>query len=217
MKKKDIAFAKSLYSSYAFGMKILGFERSISNFILGLNLDYPNDATILDVGCGTGIIGLTLMQGHSDSTLISTDLNSELLLQTKRNAQKMGIEESRITLGISDITQPNKAKSITSPSTFLEIGDFDVISTGAAIGYSKSQEATIITLLDMVKPNGYFINIEMNENLIGKLISKKYCYPILPLSKMEKIIKNRGFNVTSVPVSIFPANLTRTCYIARKI
>lgn len=179
--KKDIVFAKGLYSSYAFSMKILGFERSISNFILGLNLDYPNNAKILDVGCGTGIIGLTLMQGHSDSTLISTDLNSELLLQTKRNAQKKEIEESRITFLISDINQPNKAKLTTSPPKPFEIGNFDVISTGAAIGYSKSQETTFKTLLDMVKPNGYFINIEMNENLTGKLISKKYCYPILPL------------------------------------
>ncbi|MDM8566753.1 methyltransferase domain-containing protein [Candidatus Halobeggiatoa sp. HSG11] len=217
MKKNNSTFLKSLYGSYAFGMKILGFERSISNFILSLNLEYPSDSKILDVGCGTGIIGLTLMNERPNSTLIATDLNSDLLLRTKQNAKKMGIEESRITLGMSDISQPNKAKSITNPSTFLEIDKFDIVSIGATIGYSKSQETTITTLLDMVKHNGYFINIEMNENLIGKLVSKKYCYPILPLSKMENIIKSCGFNVTSVPISTFPANLTRVCYIARKI
>ncbi len=208
---------QSLYASYALGMKALGFERSISSFIESLDLDHPNDARILDVGCGTGIIGLTLMQDRPESTLVATDLNSDLLHQTRLNAKERGINESRITLGISDITNPREAKSINIPSKQLNIEKFDIVSTGAAIGYSQNQENTLKILLNMVKPNGYFINIEMNEQFFGRITSRKYCYPIIPLSDMKEIIENAGFTVTSIPVDRFPARLTRTCYIARRM
>ena len=209
-------FQKSLYASYALGMKVLGFERSISSFIESLNLEYPQNAAIIDVGCGTGIIGLTLMKNHHDSQLVATDLNKDLLKQTGKNAETMNIVKSRISLGISDISTPKEATSIEPDTNKIEIKEFDIVSTGAAIGYSQNQESTIHTLLKMVKPNGFFINIEMNENFFGRVTSKKYHYPIIPLSSMEKIIRQAGFEVTSIPVTSFPARLTRTCLIARR-
>lgn len=207
---------KSLYASYALGMKALGFERSISSFIDALNLDYPNDAEIIDVGCGTGIIGLTLMNNHSMSTLIATDLNEDLLKQTRSNADERGINNSRIILGVSDISDPKKAWSVEEQDKQLTINEFDIVSTGAAIGYSQNQEDSIKILLNMVKPKGYFINIEMNEHFFGRATSKKYHYPIMPLLNMKKIIEDYGFTVTSIPVNKFPAQLTRTCLIARR-
>ena len=82
---------KKLYTLYSLGIKVFGFKRSISQFVEGLNLDHPSDAKILDVGCGTGVIGLALMKNRQDSILVATDLNTDfLLLSNKVQCKKNG-------------------------------------------------------------------------------------------------------------------------------
>ena len=205
-----------LYRSYALGMKMLAFERSIARFIMHLHLDHPPNASILDVGCGTGVVGLTLMKHRPASTLVATDVNVDLLNRTRRNATDQGIAEERLTLGISDVSQPEVLARMNGSPDSLIRGQFDIVSTGATIGYSRDQEHSINALLRMVKPSGYFLNIEMNEKFWGRNTSRRYRYRMMPLEKMESIIRDNGFQVTRIPVRQFPASLTRIGFIGRR-
>jgi len=207
---------EALYRSYALSMKVLGFEKSISRFVGNLGLDHPKDAAILDVGCGTGIIGIALMKDRPKSTLVATDVSDSLLEQTKRNAVEQGIDESRVTLGLSDISTPEIVKPVNGPAKDLVLKSFDVVSTGAAIGYASDQVRTIKTLLSMVKPGGWFVNIEMNEKLFGRHTARRYNYAMMPLSRMERVVADSGFEISRIPIRDFPARLTRVGYIARK-
>ncbi len=203
-----------MYKSYSFIMKNLGFDASISKFLKEINIANENYKNILDVGCGTGVIGLSLAERYRNCSILFTDINQNLLNQAKKNAEEKQIEAKRLSFGISDITTPKKITSTNS--IILKDATFDIVATGAVIGYSQNQKQTIEDLLSLVKPNGYFINIEMNEGFFGKNVSRRYKYPIMPLAEIEKLIKLNGFELVSIPVTIFPAKLTRTCYIARK-
>ncbi len=208
-----------IYALYGVWMKLFGFERSISSFVEKLEISCSNEADILDVGCGTGVVGLSLAKNIPKSKLLLTDLNSSLLIQAISNAQKAGIFNARITTGISDISMPRKIKLADDSEICLQENKFDVVSVGAAIGYSKDQENTIIELLSLVKKGGYFLNIEMNDGYIGSLVSSRYKYPIIPIHKMQRIITSQGFSLIDVPLSInyFPANFTRKCMLAKKL
>jgi ubiquinone/menaquinone biosynthesis C-methylase UbiE len=197
-------------------MKNLGFDASISKFLTEINIANEDYKNILDVGCGTGVIGLSLAERYANSSILFTDINKNLLNQAKNNAEQKKIETKRLSFAISDITAPKKITLTNNNSAHLKDATFDIVATGAVIGYSHNQEQTIEDLLSLVKPNGYFINIEMNEDFFGRMVSKKYKYPIMPLSEIEKLIKLNGFELVSIPVTTFPAKLTRTCYIARK-
>ena len=206
----------SLYRSYALSMKLLGMEHSIQEFIFNLPLDFFPNASILDAGCGTGIIGLSLLKKYRHSRLLSTDLNSELLKQTQKNALKNGINLAQIRVGIADITIPNQVKDLKGNTLKLLPASFDIVSTGGVIGYSRNPVATVTDLFSLVKPGGYFLNIEMNQSKIGRLIAKRYHYLIPPDKFFKSIADRHEFELEVIPVHIFPANLTRVCYLAKR-
>ena len=206
----------ALYSTYAFLIKLFGFERSIARFLEQLDLALPADAAILDVGCGTAIIGLSLMSRAPRSTLVATDLNQDLLEEARQNAIAHDIDPARLTIGVSDISHPEIVKSLDGSPVAMTGRTFDIVATGAVIGYARDEERALVTLLDMVKPRGYFLNIEMDERPIGRMTSKRYHYPVMPLSRMEELIAGRGFEITRLQVRTFPARLTRMCFLARR-
>ncbi|MBC8495000.1 class I SAM-dependent methyltransferase [archaeon] len=208
---------KNLYKKpglYDKALKFIGFERGLNNFINRLKIDCPEDCTILDLGCGTGIVGLQLIKKISSSTLLATDIEETFLNETMKNAKERAIEKNRISVGILDISNPTK----TNLSKKLKPNSFDIVCMGGSLGYSKNQEDTLKVLSGLIKKGGYLINIEMNENFFGKLIGSKYNYKPICLKKLVSRISNEGFEVSTIKFSIkdFPANLTRIGIIARR-
>lgn len=195
-------------------LKFIGFEKGLNNFIDRLKIACPEDCTILDLGCGTGIVGLQLMKKFSSSTLLATDIEETFLNETMKNAKERAIEKHRVSVDILDISNPTK----TNSSRKLELNSFDIVCMGGSLGYSKNQEYTLKALLRLIKKNGYLINVEMNENFFGKLIGSKYNYKPMDLKKLVSRISNEGFEVSTIKFSIkdFPANLTRIGIIARR-
>ena len=103
-------------------------------------------------------------------------------------------------------------------SSCLKEESFDIVSTGASIAYSKNPERTVKKLIGMVKPGGYFLNLEMNNQFFGELISSMYDYPFLSLGDVPGIIKDEGCSLDVVPLGFknFPVNLTRVFHVVRK-
>ncbi len=70
----------------------------------------------------------------------------------------------------------------------------------------------------MIKPGGYFINIDMNEGLVAKVVASNYRYRMMPLDRMRQVIEDEGFSVSIMEFGArcFPANLTRIGIVGRK-
>lgn len=210
-------FEKNLYNAYGFFMKLLGFEWGIGRFINNLEIKQSGNINILDIGCGTGVIGLSLLKKFPKSKLLSTDIRENFLRETIRTAKKLG-NEKRISAGISDVTKPHRIRLLDGSLINLKKESFDIISVGAAIGYSKNQEKTIKILLDLIKPGGYFINLEMKDGLIGNWTSSSYYYNSVSWKNIKKIGDEMGYSFSHIYLSskYFPANLTRDCVILKK-
>ncbi len=202
---------------YATFLKLLGYERGIRSFIDRLVLDCPKGSRILDIGCGSGIVGLRLMERLPGSTLLATDLEKNFLKETLSNARERNIDERRITVGLSDVSDPEQVTLLNGSSLVLQDHSFDIVAVGGVLGYSRDQVATMKALMRLIKPGGYLVDLEMNEQPIGKIISTWYnCRPV-PSSIMIRTIENEGNNVTVIPFGVrdFPANLTRVGIVAR--
>ncbi|MBI5390250.1 methyltransferase domain-containing protein [Candidatus Woesearchaeota archaeon] len=211
-------FNKNLYNMYGLGMRILGYESGISRFIDNLNLKCQTNSKILDIGCGTGVIGLQLITKFPKSTLMATDIQENFLHELITNTKKRGINNQKISVGISNIATPTKVMLLDGSSVSLNRESFDIVSVGATIGYSKDPKKTIRALLGLIKPGGYFINLEMNEKFIGRWTSSRYHYSNISLTEMKQIIENEGHNVSVLPISVkyFPTNLTRVGILVQK-
>ncbi|NND99984.1 MAG: class I SAM-dependent methyltransferase [Pirellulaceae bacterium] len=203
---------------YDFFMKSLGYESGIDRFLRSLTLDCPSDCRILDAGCGTGLLGLHFLNRFADGQLVATDLEPNFLRATLSNADKRGIDPKRIRAGVADISEPSKITSLDGDQTELQPASFDLICVGAVVGYASDTESTIRQLIDLLAPNGYLMNLEMNESLTGRFVSHRYHYRNISLWRMQEIMREQGCDVSASKLSLrhLPAKFTRSSLLARK-
>lgn len=85
------------------------------------------DPLICDVGCGTGIVGLTLAVELPRARVILTDVNPAALHLSRRNAGRLGVTE-RVTVMESDLLSALAGKRFTavvSNPPYVESGTID--------------------------------------------------------------------------------------------
>ena len=170
------------------------------------------------MGCGTGAMGVQLLVRFPDGTLLATDIQERFLQGVLSNSENRGLRQDRVSVGLSDITIPAEVELLPGGVTSLESESFDLISVGAVIGYSKDQRETIRALLGLIKPGGLLLNLEMNEQMVGRWTSHRYEYDALPLTEMAALMAEEGCSVSRLPLSIkyFPVNMTRVGLLAVK-
>ena len=164
------------------------------------------------------MLGLHFLQGFSGATLVATDLEPNFLDATITNARRRDIPLDRITLGIANISAPQRITSLDGEPWELEEASFDLICVGAVLGYADDTEASIRQLLKLLAPGGHLINLEMNESLSGKFVSSRYHYRNIPLERMREVMRAERCEVSThhLRLTHLPAKLTRTAIIARK-
>lgn len=194
---------------------IIGYEKQIGNFISDLTLKIPQNATILDIGCGTGAMGLSLLKKLPNARLLATDIEKRFLNETINNAVNKNINPQRIQTAISDINKPD----IINHTQKLNPGSFDIVSIGGTLAYAKNQQTSLKTALNLIKPSGYFIDLELNQKSIGKLLSKFFNYPSMRTKQIESILTTGGFSASTIKLSkkYFPINLSRICVLGQNL
>lgn len=83
-------------------------EELVENTIKKINEKFPNkQIKILDIGCGSGVIGLTLKKFFPESEVTLVDISKEALEVAKENAKRLGLEvnfiESDVFQNVYDI------------------------------------------------------------------------------------------------------------------
>jgi SAM-dependent methyltransferase len=206
---------------YKVGMEITGFTACLEKYVNRLPIVLPYRPAIYDVGCGTGILGISLKNRFPDSNVLATDLEDHFFEDMPDNIKKLasfGGEE--FCFGRADINEPEKVILLKNDrKILLEPGTFDVVIVGAALGHAVSSEQSIMKLLKLVKPGGYFIDIEMAENLIGKTLSYHFGYQAPKIKNISSVLKENGCIVKIVPFSLneISAGLSRVGIISQKI
>jgi ubiquinone/menaquinone biosynthesis C-methylase UbiE len=199
-------------------MKSLGVEISMANFLKSLPLSVTPTARVLDVGCGTGIIGATLLQNRPRAELLYTDANPALLQTARRNALQKGLHAKQFQIGLADVSRPRCVQLLepTRRQIELDTDSFDIVITGGVLGYSKDVEHSLEQLLALVKPGGYYLNLDMHQGPVSRWVAKRYHYPIVCPSGMQAAADQHGVHLETIPVKHFPVRLTRVCYLFRK-
>lgn len=117
---------------------------------------------LLDLGCGGGHLGLTMLKTAKDMTGILLDNNPEAAAIADRRAADWGLRERAVVI-VGDVHQ------IPLPDASVDL----VISRGS-IGFWKDIEKAFSEILRVMAPGGYtFIGSGMGNKELGDEIARK--------------------------------------------
>jgi len=98
--------------------------------------------TVLDVGCGTGILSMLAFE-HGATKVICGDLSEYMLIQCKKKADVLGYKPNQI------VFQQLDAESLPFDSNF-----FDAVISGMTLGLIPNQDQVLFEMVRVLKPGG---------------------------------------------------------------
>lgn len=119
----------------------------------------PPPARIVDVGTGSGVIGISLAHAFPESAVVLADISAEALSLARENVEKTGLPEGRARFVLTDLWND------------MEGGPFDLIV--ANLPYIAAEE--ILTLSEEVKRDpvlaldGGFLGTELITRFLREL------------------------------------------------
>lgn len=206
-------------SFWRFGKNVLGLRESLASYVKRLPIKLSPFPELLESGCGNGILGLSFLERWPDAHLIATEADGRMLLAAARAAQKKKIPTNKFELGEADVNNPQMVTFLDREEpTRLNPESFDLIITSTSLERADI-EASLPVLLRLLKPGGYFLNLSVRENMIGKMISFFYRFPIVSETALREALKlNRCMHVEEFPFAFdeFPASVLFKGLIGQK-
>ncbi|WP_019123549.1 class I SAM-dependent methyltransferase [Brevibacillus massiliensis] len=141
-------------------------------------MEFPADASVLDVGCGYGPIGLSAAVRASRGWVTMIDVNERAVMLARRNAERNGIENVEVL--ISDLYSEVRGRT------------FDVILTNPPIRAGKDVVHRIFT-------EGHELLAEGGQMWV--VIQKKQGAPSAwkklqeVYSSVEEVEKKKGYSI----------------------
>ncbi len=149
------------------------------------NLPAPQGGTVLDVGCGSGILGIGLCKKGADK-LVGIDPNPSALLLSKKNAQANGIKNAEFL---------SLEKFLLDQKEFLGKVDYIIANIPQTPGKFNSGEKGNRHILDWIRKGKDLLSQE------GSLFLLLFSYSA-PSESLEAM--KEGYRVEKVKEFFFP-------------
>jgi tRNA (cmo5U34)-methyltransferase len=106
---------------------------------------------LLDLGCGDGILGRTVLSQFPDATGVFVDFSEPMIEAARKKA-----DPQRATFAIQDLASPAWTQSVGGHAPF------DVVLSGLAIHHldDKRKQELYREVFDLLRPGGLFLNLE---------------------------------------------------------
>lgn len=98
--------------------------------------------TVLDIGCGTGILSLLALERGS-ANVVCSDLSGYMLGQCRKKADALGYGPDRINF-----------RQLDAESLPFESNSFDAVISGMVLGFMPNQQSAICEMVRVLKPGG---------------------------------------------------------------
>jgi len=121
--------------------------------------EHPDPFRVLDIGCGTGELALTLARSDWPVEVIGLDYAPAMTQQAYAKAQRAGLG--------------HKAMFLTGDSEFLPFAEasFDFVTCANSFHHYPNQERVVSLVYKLLKPGGSFVLIDgFRDNAMGFVV-----------------------------------------------
>lgn len=132
----------------------ISFHRDLLDLIVSSTYVKDKD-TILDVGCGTGLLSLKILQ-QSDCSVTGVDYSREMVAIFKAKIKRLGLHD-RIFISLMD-----------ADSLKFKDNTFDGVVSSVTLHHLKDKLPALRTIFRILKPGGRFIIGEIDMDTTGK-------------------------------------------------
>jgi len=190
----------------------VGYDRSIKRVLRAVPLDLPDDARILDLGCGTGLATEVLRERFPNARIIGLDYSKRMLDHYQEK-----FPDAETVHG--DYNDPTTFQSYPQGApTVFDDSSFDLInSTGSLSEYGKLERA-LPYFRALLKDGGELVNIGVRDNLLGRFFGKLYGYHPTDLKEMVAASQKSNLCAEEIPVRWYevPTSIISYAMRARK-
>jgi ubiquinone/menaquinone biosynthesis C-methylase UbiE len=135
-------------------------------------LDLPPEASVLDVGCGAGLLACRL--GNSGLRVDAVDAAASMVERARRRVEEAGLHE-RVKVQRADVT------SLPFPS--------DTFALTTAVGvlpWLDARQAALVEMARVTRPGGYIILTADNRLRLNHLLDPRYHPWLAPLKRRAR-------------------------------
>jgi len=135
--------------------------------------------SVLDLGCGNGIMGRAIHEVYPEARIIFVGFSEPMLDQAR---QLLPPNEGHITYITADMAHPTWQSNLTNQQPF------DIVVSRFAIHHlaHSRKMALYAEIFDVLKPGGFFINIEHVASASDLLVEASEDYFIEALYRTEQ-------------------------------
>ncbi len=175
---------------YDMMFRINGYQASVERFLRETSLPLRPGARILDAGCGTGLLTLSMLQAlERPARITSVDLSKSSLLTAKRAAGKARLAAN------------HKVRFVQANAMALPFADesFDFVATAGVLEYLPLDDG-LEELARVVAPGGHFLHLPCVPSPMTRLLELMFRFKAHPIEEVLdttarrfRIIKNQQF------------------------
>jgi ubiquinone/menaquinone biosynthesis C-methylase UbiE len=193
---------------YELSIKLTGHKHYYDLFFSQSNLELVDGCVVLDVGCGGGLLTFGLLneylkRGYRGITVKAFDISESMLKLLNDDVMKSCVSRN-VRLYQANGENLSDIKEYTSGirSTF-EDNSFDLVMSSGMLEYVCYPEKAIKEMVRVLKPQGQLVLSFVNDNLLGRVISKIWKFRTLSEEYLlgqyegEGITNFKRFNVKS--------------------
>lgn len=173
------------------------YRESIARFFRGVEFNLENK-NILDAGCGTGVVSLTLARGHKEARIIGFDKSFEMLYQAEKTRVENGYRNLEFFFG--DITRVNPLKTLDGRVKNIEREGFGNVIVSGALEHVDINKGVKELARYLVK-GGTFYSLSIRNNKSGRGLGKVMGFkPYSTLRVMEALADAGLGNISEIPI-----------------
>ncbi|MEZ5306126.1 MAG: class I SAM-dependent methyltransferase [Pyrinomonadaceae bacterium] len=158
-------------------LRMSGYRKSVAKYIRSLDLELGAEPMVLDAGCGTGILTLSLVSaGVQNATVVSLDLSMKSLEVAREQYQKDKFIEIDKTYPVQgDITRFPFADNT-----------FDLLLTSGALEYVPLDNG-LREMARVLKPGGHLVLIPVKPSVVGSVLEVLYKFKSHKIEDVKRV------------------------------